>query len=206
MGNQIGRLIVLEGCDEVGKSTISARLEESIRSADREVVILSFPGQEAGSVGKWVYDLHHASDRKDMNQTCLQLLHVAAHIDCIESQVKPLLSAGTDVVLDRYWWSTVVYGVAGGVAHNQLMKMVELEAESWGRHTPNVVFHIRRRAAEVIANPDVVTGYERISQEQRKFHPVAEIWNEATLTDTLEQIEAKLRAAAETNPIVLSRL
>ncbi|MCA9078510.1 MAG: hypothetical protein KDA93_26020, partial [Planctomycetaceae bacterium] len=147
MGESTGRLVVLEGVDDVGKSTVASTLATKI-SKSRPANVLAFPGNEPGSVGKWVYDLHHDPERQSINQTSLQLLHVAAQIDCIESQVKPLIKGGRDVILDRYWWSTYVYGVVGGVEVSRLEKMIDLEIEVWGNCQPDCIVLLRREAAE----------------------------------------------------------
>src|SRR5262249_49156463 len=98
-----GRLIVFEGPDGVGKSTLSAALSEDLRSRGRRLKLMTFPGREPGSVGKLVYEVHHDPARFGVEQlapVCLQALHIAAHLDAIERRIVPLLEAGTDVVLD----------------------------------------------------------------------------------------------------------
>ena len=63
-----GRLIVFEGADKVGKTTLieefTSRLRESGVSSDH----LAFPGKQPGTLGRLVYDLHH----DEVSWTCPQ--------------------------------------------------------------------------------------------------------------------------------------
>jgi len=70
----------------------------------------------------------------------LQLLHIAAHVDTIESEIKPALRDGEWVVLDRFWWSTYVYGLDDGVRESQLQLMIEVEKRAWGSILPDIIF------------------------------------------------------------------
>jgi len=114
-----GRLYVFEGPDGVGKTTLSKWFAKNLRSQGAGSVIWSsFPGSERGSVGNLVYKLHHnpaSIGAKTVHPLSLQLFHVAAHIDAIESRFRKETQNGTTIVLDRFWWSTWVYGrFAGG--------------------------------------------------------------------------------------------
>ena len=188
MNKPNGRLIVLEGCDDVGKSTIATRVVDALADAGKSPTLLAFPGHKPGSVGKWVYDLHHDPERQSINQTCLQLLHVAAHIDCIESQIKPLIETGNDVILDRYWWSTCAYGVIGGVELDRLEMMIELEESVWGDCRPHCIVLLRRKAAERAANADLVSEYEKLFDRERRHERAVEVWNDSDVESAVSQI------------------
>ena len=141
-----GRLYVFEGPDGIGKSTLAAEFARHLAKNCR-VVQMSFPGRDDGSLGRHIYDLHHAPNRfgvEKLTTASLQLLHVAAHVDAIEARIVPLLEAGTTVILDRYWWSTWVYGVVGGARREVLEKMVDLERGLWASDLPAVVFLVTR--------------------------------------------------------------
>ena len=49
-----GRLLVLEGPDGVGKTTLAKVLTESLAERGLKTLLLSFPGQEAGTIGALV--------------------------------------------------------------------------------------------------------------------------------------------------------
>jgi hypothetical protein len=75
----------------------------------------------------------------------MQLMHVAAHMDAIENKILPALRSGTSVVLDRFWWSTKVYGLAGESDRKLLENMINVELAAWGNVSPACVFLIRRK-------------------------------------------------------------
>ena len=129
-----GRLYVFEGLDGSGKTTLAHALADCLNSAGFECDYFAFPGREDGTLGKLVYELHHNSTElgiKSIKSTSLQLLHIAAHIDAIESRILPVLNKGRYVILDRFWWSTWVHGVVGGVNQRLLQVMINLECVHW---------------------------------------------------------------------------
>lgn len=111
------RFVVFEGVDGSGKTTLAHALTNyySITSPHRQIYANSFPGSIPGTLGEWVYRLHHNKlPSGDLSPTAiappaLQLLHVAAHIDTILTHITPTLHEGGLVILDRYWWSTYSY-------------------------------------------------------------------------------------------------
>ncbi len=138
-----GKLLVLEGPDGVGKSTLANKLVELLHVSGVDSLYASFPGHETGSLGKLVHEVHHDSAKfgvSSIDPTSLQLLHIAAHIDAIEQRLMPMLREGHWVVLDRFWWSTWVYGITSGANPTTLGKMIDLELEHWRGVRPALVF------------------------------------------------------------------
>ena len=54
-----GFLVVFEGADGVGKSTLSKGLFDYLQSKAVPSLHLAFPGKDEGTLGKHIYDLHH---------------------------------------------------------------------------------------------------------------------------------------------------
>lgn len=117
-------IIVIEGPDGVGKTTLCKALAQRL-----DGVYVSFPGREAGTLGKWVYDLHHTD--LTINPTALQALHIAAHIDTLNRFVLPAVNRGQTVILDRSFISTLVYGAAYGASVTTVMDLVDAEQTYW---------------------------------------------------------------------------
>ena len=94
-----------------------------------------FQERTKGRSVRLFYNLHHAPETlniKQMAPASLQLLHIAAHLDAIESTIIPALRSGTSVVLDRFWWSTKVYGLAAGANKRLLNAMIDVELAAFG--------------------------------------------------------------------------
>jgi thymidylate kinase len=142
-----GKLIVFEGPDSVGKSTLVLHMKTLLEQAQLPNEILSFPGNRPGTIGRLVYELHHAPGDFGIEQISpigLQALHIAAHLDAITHTILPAINSGTWVVLDRFWWSTWVYGRAAGIDSRILDSLIGAEKLLWGQFHPSVVFLIQR--------------------------------------------------------------
>jgi len=144
MESNRGRLIVFEGVDATGKTTLCNELVDFLQSQCKPVRHCHFPGKRQGTFGELIYRIHHLHNSSfgvpTIDPCSLQLLHIAAHVDAIESEIKPALRVGEWVVLDRYWWSTYVYGLDNGVQESQLQHMINVEKDVWGAIRPDIVF------------------------------------------------------------------
>ena len=193
--NKKGKLFTFEGQDGAGKTTLARAFTERLNAAGLECEYYSFPGQEAGTVGSFVYDLHHNPHKLGfelIGPTSLQLLHIAAHIDAIESRIIPALKKGRSVVLDRFWWSTWVYGVVNGIDKRSLQTMIELERFHWGKVRPTIAFLVRRKPP---ITEDLRLPWKKLSAEYKKLaarechkYPVRFIDNEKTIEESLSVI------------------
>ena len=188
------RLFVLEGPDDVGKTTLAHTLAEQLRATGTECDCWAFPGHEPGTLGKLVYDLHHDVSHTGLERlppTSLQLLHVAAHSAAIESKILPALDAGRTVVLDRFWWSTWVYGVVAGVDRRVLRDLIALERKLWKTVQPAHVFLIERpahTAENVRTRPKLAAEYIRLAKRETKRYPVRTIRNASSIDAAVAQM------------------
>jgi thymidylate kinase len=198
----VPRLFVFEGPDGVGKSTLGTAAEQRLRDAGIDCDRLSFPGKEAQTLGRLVYELHHFPERFDvtsLSPTSLQLLHIAAHVDAIERHIVPLLSKGKVVLLDRYWWSTWVYGTATGVSPPQLEAMLAVEQLAWDEVQPSAVFLVQRPSAK--AAPLLVDTYEQLALRESARHRVIRLNNERSLAQAVDEATRLiLRSIAREDP------
>jgi thymidylate kinase len=194
-----GKLYVFEGPDGVGKTELSTRfvalLEEQGITAKR----LAFPGMDDGTLGKVVHNLHHAPESlniKQMAPASLQLLHIAAHLDAIESTIIPALRSGTSVVLDRFWWSTKVYGLAAGANKRLLDAMIDVELAAWGTVIPASIFLVKRQKP-LRPEPELMWRkwtelYERLYAQEHRKAQVVEIDNNGSIADAVRQLKGAL--------------
>ena len=183
-----GRLYVLEGPDGVGKTTLARILVRQLEGAGSTVASLSFPGREPGTLGRHVYDVHHDLARfgiDGISPESLQLLHIAAHLDSIERRIRPIMSTGVSVVLDRFWWSTWVYGRFLGADSRILDAMIDLERAAWDDITPAVIFLITRSQSlgksKMSAHRRIATLYGDLAKQERASSAVRLIHNNGSL-------------------------
>jgi dTMP kinase len=186
-----GKLIIFEGPDGVGKSTLVSACAKAAEAKGDPVLSMSFPGKEVGSLGKAVYELHH--DLKKFGLTSihplsLQLLHVAAHVDVIESKIKPALAAGKWIVLDRFWWSTWVYGLTHGIAAPALQHLIELERDVWNSYLPDLAVLLWRDAPFKSQPEDNIWNelakrYSELAELEAAKYPVLRLKNEGLSAD-----------------------
>ena len=82
------KLIVFEGPDGVGKTTLVDKTCKYLRDTNIAHEIFSFPGRKKGTLGGHIYHLHHNWNNMgiaSINPASLQTLHIAAHMDIIEN-------------------------------------------------------------------------------------------------------------------------
>jgi dTMP kinase len=83
------KLIVFEGPDGVGKSTLMKQTEDLLKH--RGILFQSLsPGKEHGTLGGLVDLIHHDPQQLGLGAftpLSLQALHIAAHLDHIEARI-----------------------------------------------------------------------------------------------------------------------
>ena len=194
-----GELIVFEGPDGVGKSTLSQTLAKKLTEFNIPCEHLAFPGKEEGTIGCLVYDLHHnpaAFGLRKVTPASLQALHIAAHLDAIERRILPALKEGRWVVLDRFWWSTWVYGNASAVDRHSLDAMIRVERLQWNGVKPAVVFMVDRAEgfSQGQGRSQLRKGYHALIEKEQSRYPIRVIHNDASVDESLEQLLGNLRA------------
>ena len=114
-------LIAFEGLDQSGKETQARRLADTLRNNGRRVETLSFPDY-ATPIGKEIGAALRGE--RDFGADVMQLLYIANRYEK-KPQMLEWLSAGADVVCDRYVASSVAYGESQGLDAAWLMETQE---------------------------------------------------------------------------------
>ena len=104
-------LVNLEGIDGCGKSTQSELLLEKLEGEGEKVIILKEPTKRPH--GQKLWDMLHGK-RKATNEEILELF-VLDRIQHVEEKIQPALDDGAVVLMDRYYYSSMAYQVAGGI-------------------------------------------------------------------------------------------
>jgi thymidylate kinase len=197
-----GQLIVLEGVDGVGKSTLARRLVQALKKEGIPCAAASFPGREPGTLAAHVYRLYHHPSRfgvRAIDHGALQLLLTAAHIETIRSRIIPSLNAGRTVVLDRFWWSTWVYGYAAGVSGRLLERLLSVEDLAWSNTVPTRVFLITRKCThyrdDSRRSDELSTLYRSLARREasRGVYPVSVLANNGSIQQAVSRIRSRSR-------------
>lgn len=191
-----GHLVVIEGPDGVGKSTVCRALAARLLSDGHDLLHLSFPGTQPGSLGELIYRIHHDQGPvrvRDISALATQALHIAAHIDAIDRQIVPALQEGKVVLLDRFWWSAWVYGLATGCNRQKLLALVEAERTAWGSVRPDLAVLLWRlspleRATSLPSWRSLADEYHLVAERELQRYPVAIIENSAQPNVVIEAI------------------
>ena len=107
----IGVLVNLEGIDGCGKSTQSKLLREKLEGEGVKVIILKEPTKRPH--GQKLWDVLHGK-RKATNEEILELF-VLDRKQHVKEKIQPTLDSGAVVLMDRYYYSSMAYQVAGGI-------------------------------------------------------------------------------------------
>lgn len=196
-----GKLFIFEGPDGVGKTTIVQELKQKLPASEFE--FLSFPGRDEGTLGRAIYRIHHEPEEfgiKVMSELARQALHIAAHIDVIETRIAPWISDGKNVVLDRFWWSTFVYGCVGGGKQKALEELVAAEKTVWGQIKPTAAFLIDRdnpinRREDLVYWQQIRDSYAQLGSQQGSEHPVHTVRNIGTIAEALDGVAPTIAEA-----------
>lgn len=169
------RVVIFEGVDGTGKTTFARALGRYYRQLFPAATVLeeAFPGSRSGTLGNWVYRLHHADtnsslDPRAIAPAALQLLHVAAHVDAIVTRFTPALTeSGSFLILDRYWWSTYAYARLH-LAPDQALALVYPEQLFWKPLPPPRLIYFSRHQSLKSHEIDSVQ-HKRIDSHYREI-------------------------------------
>jgi dTMP kinase len=197
---ELGRLYVFEGPDDVGKTTLASMLSRHLSRRGLLNEVLSFPGQEPETVSELIYRLYHDPSSlkvKSILPITMQVMVTAAHIEVLEARIKPLLNAGVNVILDRFWWSTWVYATQDHVPNKTRDLLIEIELQSWDIIKPDLLFLVMR-GKPLLSQADrqrwneVVQLYKVLADLQSEFAPIQLVNNDLSVSDAFRTIVSSI--------------
>ena len=102
-----GRLVTFEGIDGSGKTTQIARLAVAVQKAGKQVLVLREPGGTV--IGEAIRQILLDRKHDGMSQETELLLFSAARAQLVREVILPALNAGTWVISDRFYDSSLAY-------------------------------------------------------------------------------------------------
>lgn len=144
-----GKLIVLEGLDRSGKSSVTKSVCEYLSAQGLQAVDMNFPDRSS-SIGKMIND--YLANKSDISNETIHLLFSANRWENL-TKIDKLLAAGISVVCDRYWYSGVAYSCAKGMSYEWCT------ASDRGLLEPDVVIYLQ-------ADPEVLKNRSNYGEEK----------------------------------------
>ena len=157
----MSRYIAIEGGDGSGKSTITSALEERLAGLGLTVLVVREPGST--ELGEEIRRI--LLDGTEMTPWAEAFLFAAQRAQLAVEVVAPALEAGTWVISDRTYYSSIAY--QGGARGLGLEKVRQINEPGLEGIEPDLVFILDldvEVALERQAQPD------RIGGEQHHFH------------------------------------
>jgi dTMP kinase len=114
-----GKIIVIEGTDKAGKTSQSRMLAETLKASGKVCVILDFPDYTT-PIGVEIKAF--LEGKRDYLSEVKHLLFSANRWEK-KKEIESMLENGTIIVMNRYWQSNLVYGVANGMDTNWLLRL-----------------------------------------------------------------------------------
>jgi dTMP kinase len=147
-----GLFLVFEGTEGSGKSTQVRLVAERFRDSGLPVTTTREPG--GTPLGEAVRGILLADEFGEIDARTEALLHTAARAEHVSAQIRPALEAGTHVLCDRFYDSTLAY--QGGGSGLQIDDLRNLQKFAIGATEPdqrillvtNVEVGLRRRFSE----------------------------------------------------------
>jgi dTMP kinase len=181
----MSKLIVLEGLDGAGTTTQARRLAEALRAAGHTAHVTREPSD--GPIGRLIREMltgGHAIEGERLEQATFGLLFAADRLDHVQREVAPALAAGTVVISDRWYHSSLAYQGTG--AERDWIRVLNQRARR-----PDLTVFLRVRP-EVAAQRRADAGRsEELFEDQKMQRSVAEGYDEvlAELGAAGERIE-----------------
>ncbi len=184
-----GRFIVFEGIDGAGKTTQIELLERHLRASGKRVFRTAEP-TESVSGGLLRDALGGVSNRTTCEMAALFVLDRIFHNVNPVSGIEKMLANGTDVICDRYYYSSLAY--QGSYTDAAWVRDMNLRCPEI-RH-PDLCIFLDLTPEESMARIDqgrvtheIYESTERLTRIRSRFY---EVFDELASTDRIEIVNA----------------
>lgn len=145
-----GKMLVLEGGNGSGKSTVMSAIEQHLLAKGLDVVLTREPG--GTKISESIRELLLDPEAKEMADNTELLLFAAARSQHVLEKIKPSLESGKIVVSDRFHASTISFQHYGrGLPLDQIEKVNEMALNGF---EPDIT---------IVLDLDPVVGLERVN-------------------------------------------
>jgi len=181
-----GHVFVFEGPDGVGKSRRARQTAAFLQQMGVPCAAFAFPGKEPGTLGLLVQTLQVRPEEfgiRPLSSVTTQALQIAVQVEVVERQIMPRLLKGQCVVVDRFWWSSWVYGTEMGADSTVLDGLIDVGQRAWRDAKPSAIFLLERarplRAEQSPESFRVLSSlYRKLASRETRTCPVHVIADE----------------------------
>ncbi len=182
---------MIEGLDGAGTTTQVRRLVEHLNARGQRAHATREPSD--GPVGKLIREMltgGHAISGQAISQSTFGLLFAADRLDHLQREIEPALAAGTWVVSDRYYHSSLAYQGTG--ADRDWIAMINARARK-----PDITVFLKVRP-EVAAERRIAAGRTQELFEDLQMQREVDAGYRATMAEliaageTIETIDGEL--------------
>jgi len=145
----VGKLIVIEGTDGVGRSTQIHLLKEWLEQQGRAVLDTGL--SRSGLVGK---SIRRAKEGHTLGRLTLTLFYATDFADRLENEIVPALRAGFVVLTDRYIYSLMARAMVRGLDPAWVRNIHRFALK------PDAVFYLRIGVDDLIPRAVFMRGFD----------------------------------------------
>ena len=145
----VGKLVVIEGTDGVGRSTQIRLLKEWLEQQGHAVLDTGL--SRSGLVGK---SIKRAKEGHTLGRITLSLFYTTDFADRLENEIVPALRAGFVVLTDRYIYSLMARAIVRGLDPAWVRNIHRFALK------PDAVFYLRIGVDELIPRAVFARGFD----------------------------------------------
>lgn len=161
-----GKLIVLEGPEGAGKTTQAPLLAEWLNSAGHPAIALREPG--GTPIGDQIRRILLDTPDGAVADAAEALLYMASRAQLVDRIIRPALSLGTIVLLDRFFLSTYAYQIQGrGLPEDEVRNANQLAV---GGLVPDLTIMLTISPEQGMARIARRGAHDRLERADREFH------------------------------------
>jgi dTMP kinase len=149
LSDLVGKLIVIEGTDGVGRSTQITMLKEWLEQQGHAVLDTGLT--RSGLVGK---SIKRAKEGHTLGRITLSLFYATDFADRLENEIVPALRAGFVVLTDRYIYSLIARAMVRGLDPAWIRNIHRFALK------PDAVFYLRIGVDELIPRAVFARGFD----------------------------------------------
>jgi dTMP kinase len=190
----MSRLISFEGGDGAGKTTQAALLVERLRFAGKDAVLVREPG--GTPLGERLRPL--IKGEAPASPMAELLMFEAARAELVQEVIQPALDAGTIVVTDRFYDSTIAYQGFGRGMDMEIIKNLNLIAT--GGLKPHITLLLDIEPADALARVGAQPGSRSGGRPVGRIDPAGQQKFEEQPPEFHERVAEGYRTLASEEP------